>query len=93
MDNERADRMTKVISNLIGPLWILAWTSMTVGSYFLLSNIITTRYQGPSTAENCLSTVAAHVHIKSCVTQGRPPRDCLEEAHALCLKDLADKGE
>jgi sensor domain CHASE-containing protein len=43
-----------------------------------------------SSESNCLARDIAHDRVKSCLEAKRPAGECLQEAWALCLKDLAE---
>jgi len=44
----------------------------------------------PSSEIECLSKNIAHDRVKACLASRRPAGECLQEAWALCLKDLAE---
>jgi hypothetical protein len=73
------------------PEWILAFVATCWFSSWLTLQLIAAA-ESVSSENACFSRNATHYRVKACLSAGRPAGECLLEARALCLQDLATAG-
>jgi hypothetical protein len=61
------------------------------GMVYFQGQIIDNFFPPQSTELACFKTKETHFRVRSCLAANRPSVECLAEARALCLKDLADE--
>ena len=69
-------------------LYVLAWSVAIIAFNVMFTDCITWQ----SSEAKCFATDTTHDRVAFCLESKRPGGECLQEARALCLKDLADKG-
>jgi hypothetical protein len=65
---------------------------MVVLLYFAICKFMESFVAVDDTEASCLSKVTSHQRVRECLDLHRPAGECLQEAYAYCLRDLALKG-